>query len=255
MQAKPSDNCDSLLSLRDLEWLKKLPHQNPPKKLQQNTPTVYDAPLMKIGLIGYGKMGKKVEELATKRGHTISSILTSKRTPSPKADILIDFSTPDAVIDNIRLAAHLKTPIVVGTTGWYDKLKTAETLVKEANTALLYAANFSIGVHLFLRLAKEAARLYKDYDIAGVETHHKEKKDAPSGTALAIEKATGRSVPFSSIRVGSVPGTHTLIFDSPIDQVTLTHEARGRDGFANGAVIAAEWLVGKKGIFTIEDLF
>ena len=204
---------------------------------------------LKIALIGYGKMGRRVEKIALERGHKITSI--------EEADVCIDFTEPSSVLSTLQKLAPTKKCFVIGTTGWYDELDKVSELVKKYDLALLYAPNFSIGVHLFMEVVAEAAKKYLgtgEYKVAGVEMHHDEKKDAPSGTALGLVKKIGQPVSFSSVRCGSIPGVHTLIFDSPVDQITLTHEARSRDGFALGAVKAAEWLPGKKGLFTLNDL-
>lgn len=224
---------------------------------------------LKLALIGYGKMGKAVEASALLRHHEIVE---------PRlADCLIDFTAPQAVIENMRKYAPLKKNIVMGTTGWYDKLPEIEAIVKEENIGFLYSPNFSIGVNLFLKIVEEAAKLIQErpeFDIGAMEVHHIEKKDAPSGTAKAIAQKLLKNVSrkkrvvydkadralhddelhFSSLRVGFEPGTHSVFFDSPSDRITLTHQAKGREGFALGAVVAAEWLHGKKGMFTMEDL-
>jgi 4-hydroxy-tetrahydrodipicolinate reductase len=211
---------------------------------------------MKIGLIGFGKMGKKVEEQALLRGHTVPVKVTrSSRPDLNEVDLLIDFSSSDSALNNIKEAAKQKKNIVIGTTGWDHDLKEAKKIAEKEKIGLLYSPNFSIGIHLFLKLARQASLLLKDYDLAGIETHHREKKDAPSGTALALEAACQRECPFTSVRLGTIPGTHSLIFDSPHDTITLTHQAKTRDGFALGAVIAAEWLEGKQGYFTLEEIF
>lgn len=225
---------------------------------------------LKIGLIGYGKMGKAVEASAIIRHHEIVE--------PPFADCLIDFTAPSAVLSNLEKYAPLKKNIIMGTTGWYDKLPTVEKIVKEENIGFLYSPNFSLGVNLFLKIVEEAAALfdqYPDYDVAGFELHHNEKRDAPSGTAQQIAKKIADKIKrkkkicydkidreikedelhFSSLRIGTFPGTHTVLFDSPVDRITLTHEAKGREGLALGALLAAEWLHGKKGIFTMEDMF
>lgn len=218
---------------------------------------------MKIGLIGYGKTGKMVEKYAVKRGHEIVSIVTSKGDLDSlkEADVCIDFSHPDATLNNIQHLAKLGKSVVVGTTGWYDDIESVKEIVKKSNIGLLYGPNFSIGVQLFNKILFEAAKLMQNhhqYDIAAVEEHHNQKVDAPSGTALKLSKtifdASGKKVQFSSVRCGSIPGTHTILFDSPVDTVTLTHQARNRDGFAEGAVIAAEWLQGKKGVYRFEEI-
>lgn len=189
---------------------------------------------MKVGLLGYGKMGRLVEALA-------SSVAEPH-----EADVLIDFSHPDAVIGHIELAIELKKNLVIGTTGWYDKLDSAEELVKKGGIGVVYGPNFSIGVHLMSELVKKAHQLmehFPEYDIAGVEYHHKHKVDSPSGTALSL------NVPFSSVRIGTMFGTHTVLFDSPEDLIEITHRAKGREGFAKGALKAAEWIFGKKGFY------
>lgn len=225
---------------------------------------------LKIALIGYGKMGKAVEASAIARHHEIVD--------PQLADCLIDFTAPQAVIDNMRKYAPLKKNIVMGTTGWYDKLPEIESIVKEEKIGFLYSPNFSLGVNLFLKIVEEAAKYVQDhpeYDIGAMEIHHTEKKDSPSGTAKAIAQKLLKNLTrkkrvvydkvdrvihpdelhFSSLRVGHEPGTHSVFFDSTADRISLTHQAKGREGFALGAVIAAEWLQGKKGIFTMEDLF
>jgi 4-hydroxy-tetrahydrodipicolinate reductase len=219
---------------------------------------------MKIGLIGYGKTGKMVEKYAQIRGHEIVGIATSKDSLDTlqEADVCIDFSHPEATLKNIKHLANLGKNVVIGTTGWYDALEAVDDLVKKSNIGLLYGPNFSIGVQLFNKILFDAAKLLKNhsqYDIAAVEEHHNQKVDAPSGTALKLSKtildASGKKIAFSTIRCGSIPGTHTIIFDSPADTLTLSHQARNREGFAEGAVIAAEWLLGKKGIYRFEDIF
>lgn len=220
---------------------------------------------MKIALLGYGKMGKKIEQAAQQRGHEIVARFDSRRTDLDKvasADVCIEFTHPEAVLKNIEFAASLKKAIVVGTTGWYDKLGDVRTLVREQGIGLLYASNFSVGIYLFLKMVEKAASLINprtDYDVGLVEYHHSQKKDAPSGTAMQIasilEKQIDRIKPMTiaSLRCGSIPGTHTVVFDSPYDTLTLTHEARNREGMAQGAVHAAEWIQRKKGLFSLED--
>jgi 4-hydroxy-tetrahydrodipicolinate reductase len=220
--------------------------------------------MMKIGLIGYGKTGKMVEKYALSRGHDIVAIVTSKDPLEALlgADVCIDFSHPDSTLDHIKQLAKLGKSVVVGTTGWYDALDTVSELVKKSQIGMLYGPNFSIGVQLFNKILFEAAKLmqhHAQYDLAAVEEHHNQKVDAPSGTALKLSKtifdASGKDITFTSVRCGSIPGTHTVIFDSPADTVTLSHQARNREGFAEGAVIAAEWLHGKKGLYRFEDIF
>jgi len=241
---------------------------------------------MNIALIGYGRMGKEVEAVAKERGATILKIFTSKNNLAslgltPEAlhgvDVCIDFTTPAAVVENIKAVAEAKTNIVVGTTGWYDKLDEVKTLVKHKNIGLLYAPNFSIGVNVFYHIVAEAARLfdhYPEYDVALGEVHHRHKTDSPSGTALSLGSIIVRHMErkkeilaepthtqiqphqlhVASTRVGAVTGTHAVLFDSECDSIELVHTAKNRRGFALGAVIAAEWLKGKKGMFTMRDV-
>lgn len=223
---------------------------------------------MKIALIGYGKMGKMIESLAKEQNHEIVSIIdpstknseVSKESLAP-ADICIEFTHPDAVLNNIRKTLAIGKKVVVGTTGWESKIGEVKQWVDSNNGALFYASNFSIGMHLFMKTLEVASTLFladNRYDVAGVETHHNQKVDVPSGTAIEIQKVvkkeSSQTVPFSSVRCGSIPGTHTIYFDSPADTITLTHQAHNRTGFANGALVAANWLQDKQGIFTMEDL-
>lgn len=222
---------------------------------------------MKIALIGYGKMGKLVEKAAVEAGHEIAAkiapSLSTRITPQSvaAADVCIDFTRPDAVLETVRLLAPLKKNIVIGTTGWEKERPLIEQIAAEQGIGLIYDANFSIGMHCFLQLVQDAARLFlsvEGYDAAGIESHHLQKRDAPSGTAkmiaAKIEQVSGVQVPFASVRCGSIPGTHTLIFDSAVDTVTLTHNARSREGFARGAVAAAEWIEGRTGVYTLSDM-
>ncbi|MDR1507879.1 MAG: 4-hydroxy-tetrahydrodipicolinate reductase [Treponema sp.] len=239
---------------------------------------------MKAGLIGYGKMGKIMEKVLLERGHEIVSVIDPFETcgipPRPeKADVFIEFTRPDTALDNIRLAASLGRPIVVGTTGWYDKIAEAGAAVEAGGASLLWAANFSLGVNLFYRIAGYAAAVmdpFDQYDAAGYEVHHNKKADSPSGTAKALVErvlasmkrkktvvwgsSPGKTDPgvlhYASLRVGSVPGIHSLVFDCPFDTIEISHSARSRDGFAAGAALAAEWLISKKrrGIFTMDDV-
>ena len=241
---------------------------------------------MNIALIGYGKMGKEVERAALARGHAVARIFELDnnrggagitRETLAGVDVCIEFSTPGAVMENIAAAAGAGANIVVGTTGWSLRLEEVRSVVRGAGTGLLYASNFSLGVNLFLAMVRHAARLmdaYPAYDASIHETHHKGKADSPSGTALAIGAvmldALGRKTAIlsgapggpigpeqlhiSSARVGAVTGTHAVLFDSDADAIELTHTAKNRSGFALGAVVAAEWLQGKKGIFTMADV-
>ncbi len=220
---------------------------------------------MKIALVGYGKMGQMVEKVAISRGHSIVARLTSTSW-DPKAlleaDICIEFTNPESVIKNIQKIAELKKNVIIGTTGWNKNLESVQSIVKENKIGALYSPNFSIGINLFLEIVAQTSKImngFAEYDVAGIDYHHNQKKDSPSGTALQIEKAIKENmeridqVPFSSIRCGSIPGTHTILFDSPCDTISITHEARNREGFAMGAVQAAEWLQGKPGLYTFAD--
>ncbi len=220
---------------------------------------------MKITLIGYGKMGQMVEKMAHSMGHSIVGHCTSKTwdlKAIQESDICIDFTEPEVVLENIFRVIEYKKPIIVGTTGWYDHLELVRKKVGGSQTGLLYGSNFSIGVYLFLRAIRNTASMigaFPEYDIAGIEYHHNQKKDSPSGTAKEMIQAIEASipgvaaVPFASVRCGSIPGTHTVLFDSPCDTLTFTHTARTREGFAKGAVLAAEWLIGKQGVYSFQE--
>lgn len=243
---------------------------------------------MKLALIGYGKMGKEVERVARLRGHTICAIVDQSGAGATHkeidgsgsclkdADVVIDFTMPAAVIQNIRKAAAAKKNMVVGTTGWYDSITEAKQLVGAAGTGFIYSSNFSVGVNVFYKIVEAAARLVNkvpDYDVFGYELHHNQKLDSPSGTAKSIaeillknisrkkqvqyDKLDRRINPdevhFASVRAGWIPGTHVVGFDSEADTIELKHTARSRAGFALGAVMAAEWVKGRKGFFTMND--
>jgi 4-hydroxy-tetrahydrodipicolinate reductase len=175
--------------------------------------------------------------------------------------VAVEFTQPDAAVGNITACLRAGIPIVVGTTGWYDSLADVSRIAKETGTPLLWSPNFSLGVNVMIELARYAGtmmRSLEDFDAHIVETHHSKKKDAPSGTAIAIGKAASdaleRPIPTTSVRTGSVPGTHELIFDGLFEQLTLSHVARDRRVFAEGALTAADWLIGKKGVFTMRDV-
>lgn len=218
---------------------------------------------MKIALLGYGKMGKKVEEMAHLKGHEVVCRILRDRIDSygiEQADVCIDFSHSDVVMDHLAIALDKGKNIVIGTTGWETQQEKAKQLAHERGIGVFYAPNFSLGVHLFLKVVEYAAGLmapFKEYHAAGMEWHHKQKKDAPSGTALEMKRRVEEQLkaPFeiASSRVGSVPGKHLILFDSPFDTMTLCHEARHREGFAKGAIEAAEWLQGKQGFYTLDD--
>jgi 4-hydroxy-tetrahydrodipicolinate reductase len=244
---------------------------------------------MKIALVGYGKMGRMIESVALERGHTVvaridplakdadaASIAASSGMKA--ADVAIEFTKPDTALTNILALAALKIPVVVGTTGWHASLPQAKAAVEQSGSALLWATNFSLGVNLFYRIAECAARVmepFAEYDVGGWEAHHNRKADSPSGTAKTlVERVLSQmtrkteavwdmlerrppephELHYASLRVGAVPGTHSLFFDSAADSIELTHTARSREGFARGAVRAAEWLPGKRGVYTVDDL-
>ena len=233
-------------------------------------------------------MGQQIEQLAIKRGHEIALIVDkeNRETLSPEdlagADVAIDFSEPAAALANISLCFEANLPIVVGTTGWYAHLDEVESICKDTNQSLLFGSNFSIGVNIFFHINKLLAKAinpYKQYDVQVEEIHHVHKLDAPSGTAITIAEGilngiddkntwvndlVGESkevIPkadellIESLRIEEVPGTHTVLYSSEVDQIEFKHTAHSRAGFALGAVVAAEWLVGKKGFYQVTDMF
>lgn len=256
---------------------------------------------MKLALVGYGKMGHMLAQAASKRGHEVvctvdpfaSDASCVTKDPSVMAEAVkasgaegvIEFSHPSAVLANLAELIPAGIPLVVGTTGWLDKLDGIRAEVARRDSALLYSANFSVGVNLFFRMVAEAARVmadFEEYDAAIFESHHNQKADSPSGTGLELARRIMENLPrktklvtdafsrkpepeelhLASMRVGTVPGTHTVYFDSAADTIELTHTARSREGFALGAVRALEWLVEagpdnepKKGVFTMDDVF
>lgn len=222
-----------------------------------------------LALMGYGKMGRAIEQLAHERGFSVVRRIDPNGGDVPRvsraalegADVAVEFSTPATAPGNIEAALEAGCAVVVGTTGWYEQRAQVERRAREANGALLVAPNFSIGVAAFGEIVKAAARALKGvpgFEAHMVETHHSAKKDAPSGTAASLEKIAaaewGKDVPITSIRVGSVPGTHELIFDGAFEEIRLQHVARDRRVFADGALLAARWLIGKRGVFTMEDV-
>lgn len=227
------------------------------------------APL-KLAVIGDGQMGTAVADLARASGWDVVATIGMKGNENGKgittqslrgAQVAIEFTEPAAAVANISACLNAKCPVVVGTTGWHAALPEMEKLARGRGTALLWSSNFSTGVNLFLEIARRAGELMKAspaFSARIKETHHTRKKDAPSGTAIAIEKATeetlGREIPIESVRVGDVVGTHELTFDSEFEQIALTHTARDRRVFAEGALRAAEWLIGRKGVFTMQDV-
>lgn len=224
----------------------------------------------RLAVIGDGQMGTAVADLARANGWDVVAVIGMKGNESGKgitreslngAQVAIEFTQPDAAVANISACLRAGCPIVVGTTGWHDSLPAMETLSRENGTALLWSSNFSTGINIFLEIVRRAGELLKaspTFDPRIRETHHTRKKDAPSGTAIAIERAAretlGREIPIESIREGDVVGTHELTFDSDFEQIALTHTARDRRVFAEGALRAAEWLIGKKGVFTMKDV-
>lgn len=220
--------------------------------------------VMKIALIGYGKMGKMLEQTAISKGFDVVCVIDIngiERGELRDADVCIEFSQPSAVLENIRLAASANKPIVVGTTGWYEHLDEVRKIVKTSDIGLVYGSNFSIGVNLMFKVVKYAASLFKNfssYDPFIEEAHHKFKQDAPSGTALSlqhrVESEYNRQAPTSSTRAGHIPGTHTVGFDSEVDTLTITHTARNRQGFAEGAIVAAQWIASRKGFYEFADI-
>ena len=229
---------------------------------------------MKFALLGYGKMGKAIEQIALERGHEIVCKIDINLAEGKlqEADAAINFSIPNAAVDNITSALHQAVPVVCGTTGWLDAFPQVTQTAMENNTAFLYASNFSVGVNLFFKLNKILAQIMhpqKEYSVSMQETHHIHKLDAPSGTAISLaegiiensdlkqwkmNEGTKDSITIQSYRKGEVPGIHNVKYESLIDEITIEHKAYNRIGFAQGAVIAAEWIVGKKGVFKMEDV-
>jgi 4-hydroxy-tetrahydrodipicolinate reductase len=259
---------------------------------------------MRIAIIGYGKMGRMIEGAALGRGHRIALVVDpfaeegsstsgapvyktleqAERAGPGRADLAIEFTRPDTAVENIRSLTERKLPVVVGTTGWLDRLEEVREMVASAGTALLWASNFSLGVNLFYRIAAFAAKLadpFPEYDVGGWEVHHHKKADSPSGTAktlvgqvLAAMTRKKRAVwetlsrppaaeelHYSSLRLGAAPGQHSLFGDSPADTSEITHTARGREGFVSGALLGAEWLITpsetgepRRGVFTMDNV-
>ncbi len=235
---------------------------------------------MKIALLGYGKMGHAIEEIAVKRGHEIVLKINDQNLEDltkeniQKADVAIEFTNPDSAMHNILLCLKENVPVVCGTTGWLNNFKTVEDKCKELNGSLLYASNFSVGVNIFFELNKKLATLlnpHPAYHVTLEEIHHTQKKDAPSGTAItlaeqiigisakkdrwvnrAIKKENELSI--ISKRIDEVAGTHSVKYSSDIDDIEIIHTAHNRKGFAEGAVLAAEYIVDKKGIFSMKDV-
>ena len=235
---------------------------------------------MKIALIGYGKMGKAIEEIAVSKGHEIVLKIDLSNTSDftkeniQKANVAIEFTGPETAFENISKCIQWGVPVISGSTGWLDHFEKAKKLCEEKKGCLIYASNFSIGVNLFFEINKQVAALmepYAHYDVSMTEIHHTEKKDAPSGTAISLAEQIlaqiGRKnkwvneasneasdLVIRSERIDPAPGTHSVTYDSPIDSIEITHTAHTRKGFASGAVLAAEFANQKMGIFTMKDV-
>ncbi len=219
---------------------------------------------MKIALIGYGKMGQMIEQAAARNNIEVASIIdpvAGSRGRLEEANVAIDFSEPGAVLENLRLVAASRVPIVVGTTGWYDRMDEARRVVEESGIGFVYGSNFSVGVNLMFKVVEHASQLFARFGLHDPfieEAHHKFKKDAPSGTAVflkrIVESGQGREVPTVSTRAGYIPGTHRVGFDSEADTLTITHTARSRAGFADGALVAARWIVGRAGFYEFSEI-
>ncbi|MBC8054311.1 MAG: 4-hydroxy-tetrahydrodipicolinate reductase [Sphingobacteriaceae bacterium] len=243
---------------------------------------------MKIALLGYGKMGRIIEQFALDRGHEIvlkidENNIDQKTTDNLQlADVAIDFSTPHSVLGNIEICFEAGLPLVVGTTGWYDRIPEIKSRCEAGNNSLLYASNFSVGVNVFFFVNQVLAKImnrYPQYDVLVEEIHHTQKLDSPSGTAITIAEgildglerknawvnelvdngddviAKPEQLLIESHRIEDVPGTHTVVYSSEVDDIEFKHKAHGRAGFALGAVLAAEWLQGKKGFYSVKDMF
>jgi 4-hydroxy-tetrahydrodipicolinate reductase len=226
---------------------------------------------MRIVIVGSGKMGRAVAALAEQRGHAVHALIGSAENAGGSAltterlrgaDVAIEFTRPEAAAGNVTRLVAAGVPVVCGTTGWEAERAEVVALVERSGGALLYAANFSVGVHLFLRAARHLARELAgraEFDAFILEEHHAAKRDAPSGTARVLRDLVAaadpaREFPITSIRAGATPGTHLLAYDGAHERIALSHVARSRAGFAAGALLAAEWLPGRRGIYTFEDL-
>ena len=229
---------------------------------------------MKIALLGYGRMGKEIEQIAISRGH---EIVIKKDVGAiidiTLADVAIDFSVPDSAFNNISNCIQNNVPVISGTTGWLDKYEEAVTLCNKEKGAFIYASNFSLGVNIFFELNKQLAKMMRnleDYNISIEEIHHTKKLDAPSGTAITLAEGiiensskenwvlgtntSEENIAIAAQRIPEVPGTHTVLYASEIDSIDIKHTAHSRQGFALGAVVAAEWILGKTGVFSMKDV-
>lgn len=230
---------------------------------------------MKIALVGYGKMGHIIDDIATKKGHEIVARLNETPTKDNlnNPDVIIEFSNPEVAFENIKVGLEHNIPVICGTTGWLDRKAEIEEIALKNNTAFLYGSNFSLGVNLFFALNEKLADLMKgfpEYQVQLEEIHHTHKKDAPSGTAISLaegiiknddrfdawklDETQNKEIGIFALRQDEVPGTHRVSYKSAVDEIEIKHTAFNRNGFALGAVIAAEWIIGKKGNFTIKDV-
>ena len=240
---------------------------------------------MKIALIGYGKMGKTIEKIAVSRGHEVVLRLDINNPEDfeklPEADVAIEFTRPESAVGNLEKCIVAGVPVVCGTTGWLKHFDDISALTKAQNSAFFYASNYSIGVNIFFEINRKLAEMMQtqpQYDVRMEEIHHTQKLDAPSGTAITLAEGIlqnvkrktqwvcdteslsrdlggeGEDIIITSKRIDPAPGTHIVTYDSPIDSIEITHTAHSREGFATGAVLAAEWLVGKKGVFSMKDM-
>jgi 4-hydroxy-tetrahydrodipicolinate reductase len=229
---------------------------------------------MKIALLGYGKMGKVIERIALERGHEI--VLRKSSASSfdglDNADVAIDFSVPSSAVTNISQCLNNGIPVISGTTGWLEDYNKMVTLCEEKNGAFIYGSNFSLGVNLFFELNNYLAKMmskFNQYKVTMEEIHHTQKLDAPSGTAISLAKGViensnynnwtlenpnENEIQIDAKRIENVPGTHSIFYTSEVDTIEIKHTAHNRDGFALGSIIAAEWIVGKKGVFTMKDV-
>ncbi|MCG7855384.1 4-hydroxy-tetrahydrodipicolinate reductase [Flavihumibacter sediminis] len=235
---------------------------------------------MKIALVGYGKMGRAIEEIALQRGHEIvlkidvDNAVDLNSDNIAKADVAIEFTSPHSAFDNIMKLLEYKIPVVCGSTGWLDKLEAVEEYCLQQQGAFLYSSNYSVGVNIFFEVNKRLAALMTNqpsYKVSMTEIHHTEKKDAPSGTAVTLADQVMQQIPrikkwvnnasnnpeeleIISERVDPAPGTHSVLYSSPIDDIEIIHTAHNRTGFATGAILAAEFIIGKKGIYSMKDV-
>tara|TARA_B100000900_G_scaffold408150_1_gene421962 strand:+ start:350 stop:1069 length:720 start_codon:yes stop_codon:yes gene_type:complete len=235
---------------------------------------------MKVAILGFGKMGQIIEKIALERGHNILLKINQNNIDElnienlKKADVVIDFSTPESAKTNILLSIDANKPIISGTTGWLNDYKEVKDYCIKNNGTFLYASNFSLGVNLFFELNKYLAKLMKkhqQYQINLTDIHHSEKLDSPSGTAISLaeqiisesdiknkwtlnQKNLDDEIKIDAQRIGNITGTHSVNYRSEIDSISITHEANSRDGFALGAVIASEWIISKKGVFSMHDV-